>query len=75
MLELGQTRQQKWTILAVLLVLHLAAIAGIIGIFVVVKSTQLPPVAAVLLIIATITWLFTFVLLFVNIAYLYLKRD
>ena len=75
MLELGKTRRQKWRIVWLLAGLQLAAIAGIIGIFLVVRSAQLPPLWAVLLIVATVTWLFTFVLLFVNIAYLYLKRD
>ncbi len=75
MLELGKTRRQKWTIVGVLLVLHLLAIAGAIGVFMVVRSPQLPPLWAVLLVICTVTWLFTFVLLFVNIAYIYLKRD
>ena len=75
MLELGKTRRQKWRIVWLLAGLQIASIAGIIGIFLVVRSAQLPPVWAVLLIVATVTWLFTFVLLFVNIAYLYLRRD
>ncbi len=75
MLELGRTRQQKWRIVWLLALLQVVSIAGIISIFLVVRSAQLPPVWAVLLIIGTVTWLFTFVLLFVNIAYLYLKRD
>lgn len=75
MLELGKTRRQKWQIVGLLALLQIVSIAGIIGIFLVVRSAQLPPVWAVLLIIATVTWLFTFVLLFVTIAYLFLKRD
>ncbi len=75
MLELGKTRRQKWQIVWLLAILQVASVAGIIGIFLVVRSAQLPPVWAVLLIIGTVTWLFTFVLLFVNVAYLYLKRD
>lgn len=75
MLELGRTRRQKWQIVWLLALLQIVSIAGIIGIFLVVRSAQLPPVWAVLLIIATVTWLFTFVLLFVNVAYLYLRRD
>lgn len=74
MLELGKTRRQKWQIVGLLALLQIVSIAGIIGIFLVVRSAQLPPVWAVLLIIATVTWLFTFVLLFVTIAYLFLKR-
>ncbi len=74
MLELGKTRRQKWQIVGLLALLQIVSIAGIIGIFLVVRSAQLPPVWAVLLIIATVTWLFTFVLLFVNVAYLFLKR-
>ena len=75
MLELGRTRRQKWRIVWLLAVLQVAAIAGIVGIFWVVRSAELPPLWAVLLIIATVTWLFTFVLLFVNLAYLVLRRD
>lgn len=75
MLELGKTRRQKWQIVWLLIFLQIASITGIISIFGVVRSAQLPPVWAVLLIIGTVTWLFTFVLLFVNVAYLYLKRD
>ena len=75
MLELGRTRRQKWRIVWLLAFLQVASIALIVGIFLIVRSAQLPPVWAVLLIVATVTWLFTFVLLFVNIAYLYLKRD
>lgn len=74
MLELGKTWRQEWTIVGVL-VLHFLAVAGAIGVFMVVRSPQLPPLWAVLLVICTVTWLFTFVLLFVNIAYIYLKRD
>lgn len=75
MLELGKTRPQKRAIVGVLLVLHLLAIAGAIGVFIVVGSPQLPPLWAALLVICTVTWLVTFVLLFVNVAYIYLKRD
>ncbi len=75
MLELGKTRRQKWQIVWLLALLQVASIALIIGTFLVVRSAQLPPLWAVLLIVATVTWLFTFVLLFVNIAYLFLKRD
>ena len=75
MLEFGKTRRQKWAIVGTLFITHFLAIAGVIGVFVVVRSTDLPPLAALLLIICTVTWLFTFVLLFVNIAYIYLKRD
>ncbi len=75
MLELGRTRRQKWIAVGVLTVLHVLSLGGIVGIFVMVGSTRLPPLAATLLVIGTVSWLFTFVLLFVNIAYLYLKRD
>lgn len=75
MLELGKMRQQKWTIVGVLSVLHLLAIAGAISIFMVMRSPQLSPLVTVLLVICTVTWLSTFVLLFVNVAYIYLKRD
>lgn len=75
MLELGRTRRQKWLIIVILTLLHVLSVFGVIGIFVVIRSTQLPPLAATLLVIGTVVWLFTFVLLFVNVAYLYLKRD
>lgn len=75
MLELGKTRRQKWTIVGGLLALHLLAIAGAISTFMVIRSPQLPPLATVLLVVCTVTWLSTFMLLFVNVAYIYLKRD
>lgn len=75
MLELGRTRRQKWSIVGALTLLHVLSLGSIVGIFVVVGSVRLPLLAATLLVIGTVSWLFTFVLLFVNIAYLYLKRD
>lgn len=75
MLELGKTRRQKWRVVWSLLALHFVAIATAVGVFLVVRSPQLPEVAEGLLIVATITWLLTFILLCVNIAYLVLKRD
>lgn len=75
MLELGKTRRQKWVIVFVLFLVHSLSIAGVISIFLVLRSPQLPPLAATLLVVGVVTWLFTFVLLFVNIAYIYLKRD
>lgn len=75
MLELGKTRRQKWRIVWSLLALHFVAIATVVGVFLVVKRPQLPEIAEGLVIVATITWLMTFILLCVNIAYLVLKRD
>ena len=75
MLELGKTRRQKLRIVWSLGALHLAAIATVIGTFVVVRRPQLPEVAEGLVVVGTITWLMTFILLCVNIAYLVLKRD
>ena len=75
MLELGKTRRQKRRIVWSLSALHLASIAVVIGVFAVVRRPQLPELAEGLVIVGTITWLMTFILLCVNIAYLVLKRD
>ena len=74
MLELGKTRRQKRRIVWSLSALHLVSIATVVGTFLVVRRPQLPEVAEGLVIVGTITWLMTFILLCVNIAYLVLKR-
>ena len=75
MLELGKTRRQKWRIVWLLLALHFAAVATVVGVFLVVRRPQLPELAEGLVIVGTITWLMTFILLCVNVAYLVLRRD
>ena len=75
MLELGKTRRQKWRIVWLLLALHIVAIATVVGVFLTVRRPQLPELAEGLVIVGTITWLMTFILLCVNVAYLVLRRD
>ncbi len=75
MLELGHTRPQKRRVIALLALVHLLMIAGIVAIFVVTGSPQLPPLLAVLMVLATTLWLLTFVLLCVNVAYYYMRRS
>ncbi len=54
---------------------HLLALVGLVTIFVVTGSPQLPPLLAVLMVLATTLWLLTFVLLCVNVAYYYMRRS
>lgn len=75
MLELGRTRPQKRRVIALLTLVHLLALGGLIAIFVVTGSPQLPPLLAVLMVVATTLWLLTFVLLCVNIAYYTMRRS
>ncbi len=75
MLELGHTRPQKRRVIALLALVHLLALVGLVTIFVVTGSPQLPPLLAVLMVLATTLWLLTFVLLCVNVAYYYMRRS
>ena len=75
MLELGTTRPQKRTFIITLLLVHLLSLGGLIAIFVVNGSPNLPPLLAVLMVMATTLWLLTFVLLAVNIAYYFMRRS
>ena len=75
MLELGNTRPQKRTVIILLGLVHLLSLGGLVTIFVVNGSPDLPPLLAVLMIVATTLWLLTFVLLSVNIAYYFMRRS
>lgn len=75
MLELGTTRPQKRTFIIALLFVHLLSLGGLVAIFVVNGSPNLPPLLAVLMVMATTLWLLTFVLLAVNIAYYFMRRS
>ena len=75
MLELGKTRSQKRTVIVLLGLVHLLSLAGLVAIFVVNGSPDLPPLWAVLMVVATTSWLLTFVLLSVNIAYYFMQRS
>ena len=75
MLELGSTRSQKRTVIALLGLVHLLSLAGLVAIFVVNGSPDLPPLLAVLMVAATTLWLLTFVLLSVNVAYYLMRRS
>ncbi len=75
MLELGQTRSQKRVILTTLVLVHLLSLGGLVAIFIVNGSPDLPPLLAVLMVVATTLWLLTFVLLSVNIAYYFMRRS
>lgn len=75
MLELGKTRSQKRTVIVLLGLVHLLSLVGLVTIFVVNGSPDLPPLLAVLMIAATTLWLLTFVLLSVNVAYYFMRRS
>lgn len=75
MLELGTTRPQKRKVIIALLFVHLLSLGGLVAIFVVNGSPNLPPLLAVLMVMATTLWLLTFVLLAVNIAYYFMRRS
>lgn len=74
MLELGKTRPQKRTVIVLLFLVHLLSIGGLVAIFVANGSPDLPPLLAILMVVATTLWLLTFVLLSVNIAYYFMRR-
>lgn len=75
MLELGTTRPQKRKVIVTLLLIHLLSLGGLVAVFVINGSPNLPPLLAVLMITATTLWLLTFVLLAVNIAYYVMRRS
>ncbi len=75
MLELGQTRVQKRVIITTLTLVHLLSFGGLIAIFIINGSPDLPPLWAVMMVVATTLWLLTFVLLSVNIAYYFMRRS
>ena len=71
MLELGQDKKEKRAIIVGLSVVHLGALGGIVTVFIAGLATRMTfsPVLTVSAVVATTLWLFTFVLLSVNIAY------
>ena len=71
MLELGQDKKEKRAVVLGLGVIHLGALAGMITVFVagLESGMTLPPMLVVVAVVATTLWLFTFILLSVNIAY------
>lgn len=75
MLELGKTRPQKRAVIFLLSLVHLLSLGGLIAIFVVNGSPDLPLLLAVLMVVATTLWLLTFVLLSVNVAYYVMRRS
>lgn len=75
MLELGRTRTQKRVIITTLTFAHFLSLGSLVAIFVVNGSPDLPPLLAVLMVVATTLWLLTFVLLSVNIAYYFMRRS
>lgn len=75
MLELGQTRARKRIVITTLALVHLLSLGGLVAIFIINGSPDLPPLWAVLMVVATTSWLLTFVLLSVNIAYYFMRRS
>ena len=75
MLELGTTRPQKRKVIVALFFIHLLSLSGLVAIFIINGSPNLPPLLAVLMVAATTLWLLTFVLLAVNIAYYFMRRS
>ena len=75
MLELGRTRAQKRVIITALALAHFLSLGGLVAIFIVNGSPDLPPLLAVPMVVATTLWLLTFVLLSVNIAYYFMRRS
>ncbi len=53
MLELGTTRSQKRKVIVALLLIHLLSLGSLIPIFVVSGNLNLPPLPAVLMVVAT----------------------
>ena len=79
MLELGNSKEEKRAVVIGLSVVHLGAFAGIVTVFAAGLSSgmNLSPMLTVVAVIATTLWLFSFILLSVNVAYYFLapKED
>ena len=77
MLELGEDKKEKRAVVIGLGVIHVGALAGIVTVFVTGLSSEMvfSPMLAVVAVVATTLWLFTFILLSVNIAYYVLAPD
>lgn len=77
MLELGQSKQEKRAVVTGLSVIHLGALGGVVTVFIagLEDGMTLSPMLTVVAVIATTLWLFSFVLLFVNVAYYMLAPE
>ena len=71
MLELGQNKREKRAIVVGLGVIHLGALGGIVTVFFagLARNMALSPMLTVVAVITTTLWLFSFILLSVNLAY------
>ncbi len=71
MLELGQGKKEKRAVVVGLSVIHVGALGGIVTMFAagLANGMTLSPLLVVVAVAATTLWLFSFVLLSVNIAY------
>ena len=77
MLELGQNKREKRAIVVGLGVIHLGALGGIVTVFFagLARNMALSPMLTVVAVIATTLWLFSFILLSVNLAYYLFAPD
>ena len=77
MLELGENKREKRAVVIGLGVIHMGALAGIVTVFIAGLANEMvfSPMLAVVAVVATTLWLFTFILLSVNIAYYVLAPD
>ena len=71
MLELGSDKKEKRAVVIGLSVIHVGALAGIVTVFFAGLENEmaLSPMLVVVAVVATTLWLFSFILLSVNIAY------
>jgi len=67
MLELGSTRREKRRVLVGLTLFHVLALGSTIALF--ASGPELSPLPTVAAVVAITVWLFTFVLLCVNVVY------
>ncbi len=77
MLELGEGKKEKRAVVIGLSVIHVGALAGIITVFAAGLSSEMTfsPMLTVVAVVATTLWLFSFILLSVNIAYYILAPE
>ena len=78
MLELGQGKKEKRAVVVGLSVIHIGAFGGIVTIFAagLASNMALSPLLVVVAVVATTLWLFSFILLSVNVAYyLFAPKD
>ena len=71
MLELGSDKKEKRAVVIGLSVIHVGALVGIVTVFFAGLENEmaLSPMLVVVAVVATTLWLFSFILLSVNIAY------